>query len=126
MSAASIAASRLDSVFTDMFVPVPLKHLGRVFHATMARQNSTVEGTGIPDVVQLTRHVRRGSESDITNLDSDVRFTPESGSREMPVACPLCANSGLYAPSGKMARFLSRRANSQAQNRNSGRSIHRD
>ena len=34
---------------------------------------------------------RSGSITEVANHDSDVRYAPKSGSRETPVACPLCA-----------------------------------
>ena len=40
-----------------------------------------------------------GQNSEVANHNSDVRLAPESGSRETPVALPLCAifgSSGSY------------------------------
>ena len=40
----------------------------------------------------MAANVRSGSIAEVGNHVRDVRFTPESGSRETPVPCPLCAN----------------------------------
>jgi hypothetical protein len=42
----------------------------------------------------LRRDVRFGSKADVTLLNVDVRFTPESGHRSAAWECPLCAKSG--------------------------------
>ena len=39
-------------------------------------------------------HVRFGSKADVTLLNFDVRFTPESGHPVAHLGCPLWANSG--------------------------------
>src|SRR5262249_11596963 len=42
-------------------------------------------------------NVRCGSIADIAACPHHVRFTPESGHREILLGCPLCANSRYYA-----------------------------
>jgi len=42
----------------------------------------------------MRAHVRFGSLADIRPLNSDVRFTPNSGHQEDRPRCPLSANSG--------------------------------
>ena len=44
---------------------------------------------------QPLANVRFGSKADVTLLDFDVRFTPESGHRSARWQCPLWAISGL-------------------------------
>jgi hypothetical protein len=39
--------------------------------------------------------VRLGSLADMTPLNSDVRFTPESGHSRLRLECPLCAKRKL-------------------------------
>ena len=39
-------------------------------------------------------HFRCGSQAEVANHDPDVRYAPESGSRETLVALPLCATNG--------------------------------
>jgi hypothetical protein len=41
------------------------------------------------------RDFRYGSKADVTLLNFDVRFTPESGHRGARFGCPLWANNGL-------------------------------
>jgi hypothetical protein len=40
--------------------------------------------------IQLA-NVRFGSLADIGDRKIDVRFTPKSGHRQLPLSCPLCA-----------------------------------
>jgi len=39
-------------------------------------------------------YVRSGSQAEVGNHGSDVRYALESGSRETPVALPFCAING--------------------------------
>ena len=41
------------------------------------------------------RHPKTFTTADLTRSQSHVRFTPESGRRELDSTCPLCAKSGL-------------------------------
>src|SRR5262245_32598582 len=47
---------------------------------------------------RIARNVRFGSTADIASRLGYVRFTAESGGRARRRACPLCANSDVYAP----------------------------
>jgi hypothetical protein len=57
-------------------------------------------------------HVRFGSKADITSIQRDVRFTPESGHSPPRSQCPLSAISGhranLYSGTANAAKPLAR------------------
>jgi len=61
------------------------------------RSRTTYNTSGACIAAKATPHVRFGSKADKLDLIIDVRFTPESGHRELASICPLCAKSGHNA-----------------------------
>ena len=53
--------------------------------------------------IELLDDVRFGSKADIEVLPPDVRFTPKSEHCFGDTQCPLCANSGHWPASGRLA-----------------------
>jgi hypothetical protein len=65
------------------------------------------------------REVRSGSKADVTLLNFDVRFTPESGHCGQLLACPLVPKADMHLPLCRDARhtFVTMKCEHRAQGR---------
>ena len=74
-----------------------LGHLGSSYETQYKQESAICEMGFNGDLAQQQfweAHVRFGSKADVTLLNFDVRFTPESGHSLRQSECPFWANSG--------------------------------